>query len=233
MENNYIGNLADRVQTRAESVRNTNNDPISKMARGILDLEVWLAQKLKGGDKKTVQNVPSELEISPKGEGEFYAALHRMEQLIIEEYASKMGSFAAPEEIPRPNMCGYTASAVTEHLRKKGVTARTVYGHHVSGERVVYHYWTEAEVSGRKYVVDATYGQFNPDHNGEMMKYPVEDLPNYGLVEYKKGDPTRLEWDARTAERLEDNNGTLFTEEDIDEGRRIIYSTMIDSLSLV
>lgn len=225
-----VAKVAKKVEDRAEKVGNERTDVVSKMARGILDLEVWVARKIR--EKQSIESLPELLKISPEKQRAFYSSLKVMEDDIVAELRRQHSGFVAPEMVPKPNLCGFTATAITEAFRRRGGNARVVYGHHRNNGSIIYHYWTEVvdDSDGRKYVVDATYGQFDPSHQEDVIVYPIADLPQYGLKEYKEGEGSVLKLDEGTIAVLRENNGMLPIRQDLQGKRAEAYENLVRSL---
>lgn len=200
------------------------------MARGILDLEVWLSRKAARTGRKEEKELPSDIDrIQEKASG-FFSALDNIESSIVKEIAKEHGGFVAPEALPKPNLCGYTTTAIAEFFREKGYKSRVVYGHHRTNGDISYHYWTEIDSGDRTYVIDATYGQFDSDYSREIAIYPADRLADYGLREYKQGDDPILGYDRNTVQVLEQNGGLLPIRQEVNGDCLQMYESLVGSL---
>ncbi|KKW42262.1 MAG: hypothetical protein UY92_C0009G0066 [Candidatus Magasanikbacteria bacterium GW2011_GWA2_56_11] len=153
----------------------------------------------------------------------FFQILETMSDNIIDQQLARR-PYAPPS---KPNLCGYAATAVAEGLRRRGIDARVVYGHAQRGDKTVYHYWTEARLDEKPWEIDGTYGQFNPEAQGKILVYPVENLSSYNLREHHEDDEAILPTDG-TPRFLNGNEGLLPMREHITEDQlRGLYEELV------
>lgn len=226
-----LDKFAQDIQKRAERVGNEKTDAVSRMARGLLTIERWLADRILEKRYPKVK-LPEFLENIINSQERFFSVLYEIENGIMASLQEQYPNWA-PEQFPKLNMCGYTSSAITEFSRAKGEGARVVYGHYRNDGEAIYHYWTEVSVDGEMYAVDATYGQFDPGVSEKIIVYPVDDLDKYGLKEYKPEDePVLGDGDRMTLEALAANNGVLPMRDHIqDDAQRQKYVELTEVLA--
>ena len=175
-------------------------------------------------------SLPDELLFIEQNAAVFFEILATLKKAIIDA-GLKANPYAPPKV--NLNMCGYTATALTELFRKWGLKSRVVYGHYWSGQQRSYHYWTEVVISGNRYAVDATYGQFRDGYSGEILVAEVIDLwSKYRLTEYKEGmEPPLGSIDQRTLMSLAKHGGVLPMRDHIkDQAIRDIYEQLVLAL---
>lgn len=201
--------FAQKIIDRAERVANDRQDLLSRAARGVLNIETTLARRVLKKEN-TSRSLPPQIETLVGQEEVFFEKLGLLKEAFINKYMESASIYSAPEEIPNPNMGGFTSNAITEALRAMGINSRVVYGHQSSGSAISYHYWTEAMLEGIPHTIDATYGQFDRSFDNALLAYPASENPNYGIKEFVKGDiPVYEEFDELTRTALENNNGVL------------------------
>lgn len=201
--------IAQKIIDRAERVENDRRDLLSRAARGVLNIETAIARRVLKKEA-TPHFLPPKVETLIGQEEVFFEKLGLLKEAIINKYMQEASIYTAPEDIPNPNMCGFTSNAITEALRARGINSRVVYGHQSSGSAISYHYWSEAMLEGIPHTIDATYGQFDPSFDNSLLAYPASENPNYGIKEFVEGDiPVYGDFDESTRNVLENNNGLL------------------------
>lgn len=184
---------------------------------------------------KTVQ------ELIQNGQAGFLSELSNLQKKIMLRDAQqlkaegKLNGFQPLEaQVQTPEMCGYSASAMTDVIRKVSgneASARTVYGHYTKDQQRPYHYWTEISVQGQKYVLCATYGQFDGQYRGRVLFDQAENLGKYGLQEYTTGMAGGTKMDENTLRTLRANNNNLPIEANTDLTIKQGYEKLKGSLT--
>lgn len=122
-------------------------------------------------------------------------------------------------------MCGYSAMAITEAVRKimgDETAASTVLGYFEPDPREYmhsriddpdavspYHYWTELTVGGKDFFCCATYAQYDLMFAKQIIFDERDNLKRYGLYRRYSNDVTVSPSDLRTLAILEQNGGNL------------------------
>ncbi len=175
-------------------------------------------------------SLPDELLFIEQNAAVFFEILDTLKKAIIDA-GLKANPYAPPKV--NLNMCGYTASALTELFRKRGLKSRVVYGHYWCGQQRSYHYWTEVLINGNRYAVDATYGQFRDGYLNKFLIFEVTDLwREYRLSEYKEAmEPPLGGIDLRTLVALAKNGGVLPMRQHIqDSTQKDIFEKLVLAL---
>lgn len=137
-------------------------------------------------------------------------------------------AYAPPEEVP--NLCGFSANAVTAGLRAilpKFLPSFVDFGHYDRNKTHQYHYWSTISHQGwRRYhgtimFISATQGQFeNKYQNRFVVDYPWR-LKKYNLSYYVPRTPRVGSEDTTTVEEIALRNGIIPAIESI---RKLDYS---------
>jgi len=190
----------------------------------IFDTEANRVEALINGESLE-QNLPEFVGVETQRK--FFEQLESMREIILKETSSQHSKY---RPAPVPMLCGFTASALTKRFRETR-SARTVYGHYSGYGDIGYHYWTEVKGDDNQvYVVDATYGQFDPSKEGEIVVFPVSELEKYGLSEFKEGDTSILGYDEMTVQTLKENNGELPIENNWSDERLEAFKHLVSIL---
>lgn len=220
-------------------VKKSENKPIEKMDKLIRLTQVFLHVQLylaKIALKKEQSNFPQTLQkLSEKKQ--FFDKLSELVSFFVAEHTDlfrkQYRRKPIPDEIPRYNMCGYTATAIAEYFKTQGLEARVVYGHFSFEETTLHHYWTEVVIEENKYFIDATYSQFFSFFKNQILVYPINYLSIFGLKEFKRTDtPLFGDIEIATLDCLHENNGLLPIRMHMnnDKQKIKIFNEMVNSL---
>ncbi len=160
--------------------------------------------------------------------GSFHSRLERLHEAVHDELWRERNKdgFVPPEmAVGALNMCGYSAMAITEGIRKitgDNTAARTVLGYFdpMYDEQIIlrkrnpkkqspYHYWTEISVGRRYFFCCATFAQFDSIFYGSIIFDENTSLPDYGLHERYATDIDASPEDLRTLSVLKLNGDNL------------------------
>ncbi len=201
------------------------------------------APEMELDDEDIIQEPPEAFNFLKDKEKQsaFFKALEEIQNLLLARfYKSKSREdlfFMSADLIPRYNLCGYSAAAITEAFRRRGIDANVVCGYKFGQNDPSFHYWTEATIGGKTFEVDGTYDQFDSKVKGKILVYDKTELADYELKKFTPKDtmninPNEIEHATGSLKILNENNGmwpmrTYITDEEMREK----YEKLIEILS--